>query len=91
MRFSVLTARPLQLLIDSIAAASSQRIRDKVGLSDTLLGLRGDEKRRPSWRNGRGIGERREEGGNMSEEMCEEMCEKVCEKIGKTVRRWVRR
>ena len=41
-----------------------------------------DEKRF-SWRNGRGIGERREEGGNISEEMCEEMGEKICEKIGK--------
>jgi hypothetical protein len=64
----------------------------------------GDEKRRSSWRNGRGIGERREGGGDMGEEweeMCEEMCEKVCEKMGEKicekigkkigVRRWVRR
>jgi hypothetical protein len=50
-----------------------------------------DEKRRSSWRNGRGIGERREGGGNMGEEMCEKVCEKVCEKIGKAVGRWVRR
>jgi hypothetical protein len=58
-----------------------------------------NEKRRSSWRNGRGIGERREGRGNMSEEICEEICEeiykkvcekmgeKICEKIGKTVRR----
>jgi hypothetical protein len=45
----------------------------------------GDEKRRSSWRNGRGIGERREGGGNMSEEMCEEMCQKVCEKMGEKI------
>jgi hypothetical protein len=37
---------------------------------------------------GEGIGERREEGGNMSEiceEMSEEMCEEMCEKIGKNM------
>ncbi len=42
-----------------------------------------------------GIGDRREGGGNMSEEVSEEMCqkmcgkmgEKICVKIGKTVRR----
>jgi len=33
-----------------------------------------DGKRRPSRRNGRVIGERREVGGNMSEEMCEKVC-----------------
>ena len=52
------------------------------------------DERRSSWRNGRGIRESREGGGNMSEEICGEMCEKIGEKIceiGKTVRRWVRR
>ena len=42
-------------------------------------------KRRSSWKNGKGIGDRREGGENISEEMCEEMCKKMCEKIGKKV------
>jgi hypothetical protein len=29
---------------------------------------------------GRGIGKRREGGGNMCAEMCAEVCEKVCER-----------
>jgi hypothetical protein len=40
----------------------------------------GDEKRRFSWRNRRGIGERRERGGNMGEEMCENVYEKINER-----------
>lgn len=52
----------------------------------------GDEERRFPWRNGRGIRERREGGGNMGKEMCEKVCEKVCEKMcEKMGERYVRR